>query len=172
MCPGPGVDRIEDLHKLSLETESVGTALCLETLEHVEHCRVAVGEIFRVLKPSGLAVISSGMKEIIHPSPNDYWRFTPEGFQSLLNQFTHRHVIALGQSFFPHTVIGVGFKGDPAADPSTLWRVMDNWQRQQNKLAISAGAVVKLVVPRGLLFLYLWLRRGRREAVDWLREGL
>jgi len=95
MYPGPGVDRVENLHRLSIETESVGTALCLETLEHVEDCRAAVEEIFRVLKPGGLAVISSGMKEIIHPSPSDYWRFTPEGFESLMRQFTVKRVISM-----------------------------------------------------------------------------
>ena len=31
---GPGVDRVEDLRPLTLEDSSVGTALCLETLEH------------------------------------------------------------------------------------------------------------------------------------------
>ena len=33
---GPGVDRILDLHNIDLDAESVGTALALETLEHVE----------------------------------------------------------------------------------------------------------------------------------------
>src|SRR5436190_3398476 len=32
---GPGVDRIDDIHALSMPDESVGTVVCLETLEHV-----------------------------------------------------------------------------------------------------------------------------------------
>ena len=32
---GPGVDRVEDLRKLSFADGEVGTAICLETLEHV-----------------------------------------------------------------------------------------------------------------------------------------
>ena len=172
MCPGPGVDRVENLHSLSIETASVGTVLCLETLEHVEDCRAAVEEMFRVLKPGGLAIISSGMKEIIHPSPSDYWRFTPEGFESLLMQFTFKHVIALGQPFFPHTVLGLGFKGESSTDPSALWAEVDKWQQQQKEQALSIKQVAKLVLPEGLLFLYLWLRFGYREAIDWLRERM
>src|ERR1700712_5003820 len=34
--PGPGVDQIEDLRRLSFADGEVGTALCLDTLEHCE----------------------------------------------------------------------------------------------------------------------------------------
>ena len=34
MRPGPGVDRVEDLRALTYPDASVGTALCLDTLEH------------------------------------------------------------------------------------------------------------------------------------------
>jgi hypothetical protein len=33
---GPGVDRVEDLRALTLGDGEVGTALCLDTLEHCE----------------------------------------------------------------------------------------------------------------------------------------
>jgi hypothetical protein len=36
MRPGPGVDRIEDLRRLSIADGEVGTAICLDTLEHCE----------------------------------------------------------------------------------------------------------------------------------------
>ena len=35
--PGPGVDRIEDVHQLSFAPDTVGTVLMLETLEHVKN---------------------------------------------------------------------------------------------------------------------------------------
>ena len=35
---GPGVDRIADLHNIAMPTESVGTILVLDTLEH---CRIS-----------------------------------------------------------------------------------------------------------------------------------
>src|SRR3990172_11260268 len=56
MREGPGVDRILNLHRIDLPSESVGTVLVLDTLEHVEYCREAVAEIHRILRPDGLVV--------------------------------------------------------------------------------------------------------------------
>ena len=77
---GPGVDRIEDIHNLTFENDSVGTVLCFETLEHVFDPIRAVQEMHRVLRPGGLLAISSVMFFPIHAHPWDFWRFTPEGF--------------------------------------------------------------------------------------------
>jgi SAM-dependent methyltransferase len=111
MRPGAGVDEILDLHNIALPSESVGTVVCMDTLEHVEYPHLALQEIHRILKPGGAAYISSVMKFHIHEFPNDYWRFTPEAFRSILKPFTSIFVEYGGEAIFPHTVIGVGFKG-------------------------------------------------------------
>ena len=82
---GLGVDRIEDLHHLKLENESVGTVLVMDTLEHVVNPFEALAELKRVLKPGGLLVASVPFYFPIHPSPSDFWRFTPECFRMLLS---------------------------------------------------------------------------------------
>lgn len=107
---GPGVDHILNLHHIDLPPESVGTVLLLDTLEHVEFCRKALEEVFRVLKPNGFLVISSVMKFPIHNYPHDYWRFTPEGFKSLLKHFAFSFVNSVGNPEFPHTIVGVASK--------------------------------------------------------------
>ena len=108
----------------------------------------------------------------IHDSPNDYWRFTPYAFDNLLVKFSYRHVISLGQHYFPHTVIGVGFKGEPPTDFSHLREEMENWRRkiEQNKLSIKQ--LTKLFLPIGLFFIYKWLRFGYEEALQWIRERI
>lgn len=111
MQEGPGVDMVLDLHQINLPSESVGTVLILDTLEHVEYLRKAVEEAHRILKPNGIIIISSVMNFPIHDFPYDYWRFTPEAFKSLLKPFTSSIVDTLGETIFPHTVIGVGLKG-------------------------------------------------------------
>ncbi len=107
---GPGVDVVLNLHSINLPSESVGTVLVLDTLEHVEFPRRALSELFRILKSGGVLIISSVMDFPIHDYPYDYWRFTPEGFKSLLGDFPKSFVGYSGADNFPDTVIGVGFK--------------------------------------------------------------
>ena len=111
MREGPGVDRILNLHNIALEENTVGTVLCLDTLEHVEHPYRAIEEIHRVLKPNGMVIISSVMNYPIHDFPCDYWRFTPEAFRSILKPFPNVYVNYAGEDNFPHTVVGIGCKG-------------------------------------------------------------
>jgi SAM-dependent methyltransferase len=110
MREGPGVDKILNLHEIEMPSEHVGTVLCLDTLEHVEYPHKALKEIYRILKPDGIAVISSVMNFRIHDYPHDYWRFTPEAFKSLLKPFSDSFVSFVGLEDFPHTVVGIGFK--------------------------------------------------------------
>ena len=51
---GAGVDVVADLERIGLADASLGTILCLDTLEHVEDPRAAVSELSRVLAPGGL----------------------------------------------------------------------------------------------------------------------
>jgi hypothetical protein len=107
---GIGVDRIEDLMRLSLGDETVGTVLILDTLEHVENCHVAMQEVYRIVKPEGVVAISSVMLFPIHEYPSDYWRFTPEAFRLLLRPFQTAFVSYEGKPEIPHTVFGVASK--------------------------------------------------------------
>lgn len=108
---GLGVDKLLDLHNIDLPSGSVGTVLCFDTLEHLEHPLEALKQIHRVLKPDGVAVIGSVMNFPIHDYPRDYWRFTPEAFGLLLKPFAGSFVGSAGRKDFPHTVVGIGFKG-------------------------------------------------------------
>ena len=121
---GPGVDRIEDIHALTLDDESVGTVICLETLEHVADPIRAVQEMHRVLRPGGVLAISSLMFFPIHAHPWDYWRFTPEGFELLLRPFESSLVVAQGWDLMPEGVFGVGVKGPAELTPEVLPRTM------------------------------------------------
>lgn len=111
MRKGPGVDVILNLHEIKLPAASVGTVLLLDTIEHVEFPRKAFNEIYRILKPDGILIVSSHMNYAIHNHPFDYWRFTPEAFRSLLKQFNFSIVESVGIKKFPHTIVGIGFKG-------------------------------------------------------------
>lgn len=109
---GPGVDRIEDLRKLSFADGEVGTALCLDTLEHCADPIAAARELRRVVSPDGgVCVLSSVMLIGIHGYPSDYWRFTPEGLRLLLDGYDEADVAAMGDPEAPFWVFGIGCKG-------------------------------------------------------------
>lgn len=129
MRAGPGVDRVLDLHALALPDETAGCAICLDTLEHVEHPRRAVDEMHRTLRAEGILIVSSVFEFPIHGYPDDYWRFTPAGFASLLKHFRHREIFSFGRSeLSPQCVVAVAFKGEPP-ELDAFQDAADNWSR-------------------------------------------
>ena len=130
MRPGPGVDLVTDLTCLSVESQTAGAALILDTLEHVELLGPAIAEIHRVLKPGGVVLASSVMNFPIHDYPSDFWRFTPEGFKSLFGTFAWVRVDALGDPLFPHTVVAVAKKDEaPTAEQQmALAHALEEWK--------------------------------------------
>ena len=159
---GPGVDRIEDLRDLSFRDGEVGTALCLDTLEHCEDPIRACHEMHRVLGAGGLCVISSVMLFGIHAYPNDYWRFTPEGFRVLLSDFDDVWVTGIGDPAIPTQVIGVGAKARrlelSLERLPSLGEAQAGWERARGKVRIgpfrtSPRAAIAMLVrelPRAL----------------------
>jgi SAM-dependent methyltransferase len=109
---GPGVDRVEDLRALTFADGEVGTALCLDTLEHCEDPVQACRELARVVRPDGgVCVISSVMLFGIHGYPSDYFRFTPEAFRSMLSGFDAAWAFGTHDPDIPREVFGVGVNG-------------------------------------------------------------
>jgi SAM-dependent methyltransferase len=140
---GAGVDRIEDLRSLTFSDEEVGTALCLDTLEHCEDPFAACRELHRVLRPGGVCIVSSVMMFPIHSYPHDYWRFTPEGFRLLLRPFDDVWVAGIGHHELPTQVIAVAAKGGTLGLLGERLRtVIDTqakWERAEGR--VSFGAV-------------------------------
>ena len=142
--PGPGVDRIEDIHRLTFASDSLGTVLVLETLEHLRNPLQAMAEVFRVLRPGGLAVISSCMDFPVHEHPADYWRFPPQGFDLLLESFSPRRVYVQGAPVFPHSLAGVGLK--PGASEGDISQAqLDQLDRRVRTIP---GTLTQEVPPR------------------------
>ena len=155
---GPGVDRVEDLRSLSFADGEVGTALCLDTLEHVTDPLAACREMHRVVADGGLCVITSVMLIGIHGYPNDYWRFTPEGFRALLADFDDVDVASMGDPGCPFWVFGAGSKGRSLdvtlSELPALARAQEEYERAEGKVKIGP------------------FRLGLRELASTLRSEL
>lgn len=176
MREGPGVDRVEDLRSLSFEDGAVGSAICLDTLEHCEDPLTACREMHRVLRDGGVCVISSVMLFGIHGYPNDYWRFTPEGFRSLLGPFDDIWVAGVGDPGIPRRVVGIGAKGRKldvslASFPS-LVKAQRDWESAHGKIRIGPfrmslaelGRTLAAELPRAIRQTVRASVAGRRDA--------
>lgn len=120
--PGRGVDRILDLHKIDLPDNSVGAIIMLDVLEHVKFLSPAMDELYRILKPGGVVIITSVMFFPVHDHPSDYWRFTPAGFAALLGAFPTSTIDSVGLPAFPSTIVALAFKGEVSVERATAFR--------------------------------------------------
>ncbi|MBN1255771.1 MAG: class I SAM-dependent methyltransferase [Deltaproteobacteria bacterium] len=106
---GAGVDIMGDIEGLPFQQHSIGTLLCLDTIEHVWDVHAAFKEIKRVLKKDGIAVISSVFNFKIHACPHDFWRFTPEALDRLTKGFPYKILGYQGYRKRPRHVFTVVF---------------------------------------------------------------
>jgi len=80
------VDLMGDVQDLPIHSETVDLVLCLEVIEHVPEPEMAMREVLRVLKPSGVFILSAPSTFKLHMEPHDYHRFTKYGLQYLLSK--------------------------------------------------------------------------------------
>ena len=78
---------VGDAQALGLAGASFDIVLCTEMLEHVPEPQRAVDEMWRVLKPGGLLLLTTRFLFPIHDAPHDYFRFTKYGLRHLLRRF-------------------------------------------------------------------------------------
>jgi len=166
LVPGPGVDQIQDLHRLTLADGTMGTALLLDTIEHVREPFRAMAEIQRCLRPGGILVMTSVMYFPIHLHPDDYWRFTASGFTSLVQPFDQGDVHMVGLRTLPHTVVAIAYKApvDPSLREAVTATVAAWKQRGARswKEVMLALAPPCLLVPAYDLYVAYLARQGRR----------
>lgn len=60
-----------------------GTAICLNVIEHVENPFTIFDAFRKIMQPGGLLIVSTVFSFPYHPSPRDYWRFSPDCLQML-----------------------------------------------------------------------------------------
>lgn len=83
IAPGPTVDVVAPATALPFPDDSFDCAVCSQVLEHVPQPELVVAELHRVLRPGGVALVSTHGVVRYHPNPEDYWRWTHAGLDRL-----------------------------------------------------------------------------------------
>lgn len=102
--------------ELPFKDDTFDAVVSDQVLEHVEGDPfLAVKEMYRVLKPNGIALHATCFINPIHGSPNDYWRFTPDALKLLT--IPYANVIDIGgwgnPYLWPFAKIGLRFEPVP-----------------------------------------------------------
>lgn len=82
--PELGHPPIEELPKLY--TEKFGTAVCLNVIEHIENPFEVFDALYKIMLPGGLLIVSTVFSFPNHPSPRDYWRYSPDCLRYLASK--------------------------------------------------------------------------------------
>lgn len=110
MRSGKGVDLIENAERFTFRDGTFDYIICLDTFEHIENCFKVSEEIYRILKPKGVLILSSVMNCSIHDFPYDYWRFTPKAFEFLTREFDLQYIGYYGIREFPTNIYAISVK--------------------------------------------------------------
>src|SRR5882672_6960003 len=66
---------------------TAATVISCDTFEHVKDPFKAIDEIYRIMKPGGLLILSTVLTWGYHEYPGDYFRYTVEGLEHLCSKF-------------------------------------------------------------------------------------
>jgi 2-polyprenyl-3-methyl-5-hydroxy-6-metoxy-1,4-benzoquinol methylase len=113
---GPGANVVGDIHNLRalFPDESFSIVYSDSVLEHLAMPWVAALEMLRVLKPGGIMAHSVPWVWPSHAQPNDFFRFSIEGLQTLFSAEIGCETIAVGEADFVRVL------------PDSKWRSPSN----------------------------------------------
>lgn len=81
-------DVLGDICSYDFGDSTFDAVVMLEVLEHVHSPHLAIANVHRTLKTSGMFILSTPFLFLIHDSPHDYYRFTKYGLELLLFSFS------------------------------------------------------------------------------------
>jgi SAM-dependent methyltransferase len=72
---------------------SCDVVIAEQVFEHLPAPNRALRHIFEMLRPHGLFLITTPFLIKVHPTPNDYWRWTVEGMKLMLEESQFKVVL-------------------------------------------------------------------------------
>lgn len=141
---------IADLtHGLPLRDESADGILAFEVLEHLPEPALVVAEMFRVLRPGGIVLISVPFQWHVHEAPWDFYRFTCHGLEHILKSR--------------------GFERISISAKSGFWSMLVLKVNYQSLRLIRGPAVLRLVL-RAMLVPLWWTGQMMAPVLDAIHK--
>ena len=123
------VNVVGDAQQLPFADEVFDGIICQAVLEHVPRPQKVVGEMVRVLRRGGIVYVEVPFLQGYHPTPRDFFRFTIEGLELLLADFSK---LGSGVCVGPASTVSwvareflsgilCGFSGNPAIRRATVF---------------------------------------------------
>lgn len=123
--PGPDVDVVADVHRLSetVGEERFDVILSCSTFEHFKYPALAAHELMKTLRVGGQLYVQTHQSFPLHGYPHDYFRFSREALAALFGTQMGFEVLETNNDFpirlYSRRVSGL--QGLPAFLNSTLW---------------------------------------------------
>ncbi len=137
-CP----DVQSDAARLPFSENTFDGVICAEILEHVAHPIQVLHEVYRVLKPNGVLLITVPFMYPIHGDPYDYGRYTDFYWQQNLTEIGFTNLQIEKQGYFW----------------SVLADFIRSWVYERAKTNRPRPKIVRQVLARGVQW-------GRQQAV-------
>lgn len=77
-----------DMRDLPYQNNLFDFVISDQVIEHLEEPNRAIAESYRVLNKGGIAIHSTCFINYLHPSPKDFWRFSPDALRFLCKDFS------------------------------------------------------------------------------------
>jgi SAM-dependent methyltransferase len=177
LAEGSNVDRIVDICgsprtlKAALGDEPFDLAICCHVLEHTKAPMRAARNIENLLRPGGLAYISTPWSQAFHAAPDDYWRFSMRGLSLLFGRLDVLSSFYSGGDVGLDVAYRVERNGEPeldvragAVEQGLFQLVLDH---EDNRDVLARQATERLPVSRTYLptlFVNIIGRRRPSEA--------
>lgn len=175
LLAGPNVDRQLDICASSqaissaLGPEAFDLVVCCHVLEHTPAPSRAARNMEALLRPDGLAYVSTPWAQAFHAAPDDYWRFSRRGLELLfrrleiLSWFYSGGDVGLDVAYRVERDGHLALEAEAGAVERGLFQlVLDH---EDNRTLLARQATERLPVSRTYLptlFVNLVGRKGRK----------
>lgn len=83
IAAGPEINVVGKIESIPLKENSFDSIVCTQVIGDVFDLKSAFDEMYRVLRPGGVLLLTESLFDPLHDEPSDFWRFTSHSLNQL-----------------------------------------------------------------------------------------